>query len=273
MNAFKRYFLDERQMLLAIVFNALVIFLMYFPEIRLQHLPLYRALDFLDHFFVLIYLLEAVVRIRYMGVRKYFLNKWCLFDFVIVVLSIPGLLNYLGMVELPDTSIIQLLRLFRLARLVRFFRFVPNIRMIVAGLRRALRASVFVFLVLLFLNFILSLFACHFYGDIAPDYFGNPLISSYYIFQMFTVEGWNEIPVVIADAVKQKNLETATSLIVGARLFFIFVVLTGGIFGMSLANAIFVDEMTMDNNRKLEKKIDKMRQQMDRMEELLKEKG
>jgi len=41
-------------------------------------------------------------------------------------------------------------------------------------------------------------------------------------------------------------------------LYFIFVVLTGGIFGLSLVNSIFVDSMVSDNNDELEKKIDSL---------------
>jgi voltage-gated sodium channel len=43
----------------------------------------------------------------------------------------------------------------------------------------------------------------------------------------------------------------------------------GGIFGMSLANAIFVDEMTMDNNQKREKKIDALQQEIVKIRKLL----
>jgi len=256
-------------MLLAVVVNALIIFLLYFPEIREHAFNLYQTLDFIDHLYVLIFSLEAYFKIRHYGVKQYFADRWNVFDFVIVLVSLPGLIHYIGFTQVMDTSIFQLLRLFRLTRLVRFLKFIPNVKMIVAGLKRAMRASVFVLVVLVFLNFILALFACHFYGKLVPDYFGNPMISSYYIFQMFTVEGWNEIPIVVAKAAETSNPDGALFTIVGARIFFIFVVLIGGIFGMSLANAIFVDEMTMDNNRKLEKKIDKMQKQLKELKELL----
>jgi len=260
-------------MLLAVVGNAIVIFLIYFPEIREYYGNFYRTLDFLDHLYAIIFCAEAWFRIRHLGMKKYFSDGWNVFDFTIVILSLPGLLNYLGFPLLPDTSIFQLLRLFRLARLIRFLKFVPNIKMILAGLKRALRASLFVFLVLLLLNFVLALFACHFYGQLVPEYFGNPMISSYYIFQMFTVEGWNEIPIIIANAARKGDPAVAGAIILGARLFFIVVVLMGGIFGMSLANAVFVDEMTMDNNRKLEKKVDHLRQELKEIKALLKKKN
>jgi len=259
-------------MLLAVVGNAIVIFLIYFPEIKVQYTSFYRTLDFLDHLYAVIFCLEAWIRIRHYGIKQYFADRWNVFDFIIVILSLPGLLHYLGFPLLPDTSIFQLLRLFRLARLIRFLKFVPNIKMILAGLKRAIRASVFVFASLFLLNFIMALFACHFYGKLVPEYFGDPLISSYYIFQMFTVEGWNEIPIIIANAARKGDPVVAGGIILGARLFFIVVVFMGGILGMSLANAVFVDEMTMDNNRKLEKKIDNLRKELKEIKSLLKNK-
>jgi len=123
----------------------------------------------------------------------------------------------------------------------------------------------------MFLNFILALFTCHFYGELVPEYFGDPLISSYYIFQMFTVEGWNEIPAVVAEAATQAGLENATLIIGLARFYFILVVLIGGIFGMSLANAVFVDEMTMDNNKVLEEKIDGLEEKIGELTKLIKD--
>ncbi len=272
LSVLKKYFLDEQQMLLATVVNAAIIFLLYFPEIYENAFVFYQTLDFVDHLYVLIFAVEAIVKIKHYGFKRYCKNRWNFFDFLIVVVSLPGLFHYLGYSNVMDTSIFQLLRLFRLARLIRFLKFIPNVKMIMAGLKRAMRASVFVLVVLVFLNFILALFACHFYGELVPDYFGNPMISSYYIFQMFTVEGWNEIPIVIAEAAEKADPDNALFVIVCARIFFIFVVLTGGIFGMSLANAIFVDEMTMDNNRKLEAKVDQVQKQLAELKKMLEDK-
>ena len=166
-------------------------------------------------------------------------------------------------VHLPDASWLLLFRLLRLIRLVRFLSFVPHLTLIIKGLKRALRASVFVFILIFGLNFLLGIFTCHLYGSVAPEFFGNPLISCYSIFQMFTVEGWNEIPQVIAERLDSR-------LFAGlARFYFVFVVLIGGILGMSLANAVFVDEMTMDNNDELEEKIDNLQAEIQEIKALL----
>lgn len=266
---FQRFFLSERNMLLAILVNSVIIFLMYFPQIEHGDTGLYKWLEYLDHIFVVIFLIEAIVKIRSLGMKAYFSTKWNIFDFLIVIVSLPSLLTFVPFFVNHNFSFVKVLRLLRMIRLLRVVSFLPRMQSILAGLGRAIKASVFVIVALVFLNFLFALFTCHFYGDLVPEYFGDPLISSYYIFQMFTVEGWNEIPLQIAAAASEQNIPNATVIVGVARFYFILIVLTGGIFGMSLANAIFVDEMTIDNNIDLEKKIDVLMSKVDRLESSL----
>ena len=210
----KRFFLSERNIMIAILINAAVIFSLYFPEIKEHNL-----LVQIDHFFVVFFLIEVIIKLFVYKPKKYFANKWNWFDFIIVVISLPSL--FMAYLPLPDTSSLLLLRVFRLARLFRFMAFVPHLSMILSGLGRALRASVFVLIVLLFLDLILAILTCHFYQAIAPEYFGNPLISAYTVFQLFTVEGWNEVADVIA------NNTTGEYAIGFSRLFFVLIVLIG----------------------------------------------
>lgn len=255
----KRFFLSELNMTAAIIINSVIIFMLYFPEIREQ-----EFLIQIDHFFVAFFLIEALVKIFVLGPKDYFSSNWNWFDFILVIVSIPSL--FMAFLPLPDTSSLLLLRVFRLTRLFRLMQFVPHLSMILSGLGRALRASVFVLLVLLFLDLVLAILACHFYQESAPQYFGNPLISAYTIFQLFTVEGWNEV----ADAIVKNSTDEYTAAL--SRFFFVLIVLIGGIFGMSLANAVFVDEMTMDNNLELEGKIDDLTSEIVKIRELLENK-
>jgi voltage-gated sodium channel len=236
--------------------NAVVITMLYFPTLTINLL-----LEDLDLIFIILFIIEAVIKITVLKPKKYFSNAWDRFDFVIVLASLPALLVIVF--PLFDTSSLLLFRVFRLFKLFRFIQFVPHLPMILAGLGRALKSSIFVILVLLFLDLILALISCHLFREIAPQYFADPLISAYTIFQLFSVEGWNDV----ADAVA---LNISNDYLKGlARFFFVVVVLMGGIFGMSLANAIFVDEMTMDNNTKLEKKVDELQQEMVKIRKLL----
>ncbi|MEM9921394.1 MAG: ion transporter [Bacteroidota bacterium] len=266
---FKKFFLSDWNMNIAILVNAIVIFFLYFPQIKVHYPDFYHFLEYLDVFFILVFLIEAILKLQNEGFRNYFSSAWNQLDFWVVLFSLPSLLHFIPGFGVIHTSLFKVLRLIRLIRLVRFMHVIPNMDMILAGLGRAIRSSVFVLLVLFFMNFILAIFTCHFYGNLVPQYFGDPLISSYYIFQMFTIEGWNEIPAVIAEAAAEQDVPYAHMVIGMTRFYFILVVLLGGIFGMSLANAIFVDEMTMDNNRDLEKKITQLQGEIRELKDLL----
>jgi voltage-gated sodium channel len=265
----KHIFTSEKNMMIAILANAIVIFLLYFPQIEIGQPAFYKVLNIIDHLFIIVFLLEAIIKISVFKPKAYFSNNWNIFDFIIVVVSLPSFLNFLPLFSAVNTSSLKLLRLFRLTRLLRFLRFVPRMDSIVRGLGRALKASVFVLMALVFFNLLLALFTCHFYGKLVPEYFGDPLISSYYIFQMFTIEGWNEIPTVIAEAAEQQGLAHYSAIAGATRVYFIFVVLTGGIFGMSLANAVFVDEMTSDNTQLVEEKMDFLQEQVAEIKRML----
>ncbi|MEO1626284.1 MAG: ion transporter [Bacteroidota bacterium] len=265
----KAFFESERNMIIAILLNAIIIFLLYFPQIQTNHPQLFWWLEYIDLLFVLFFLIEAVVKLYYQKPSKYFKSGWNQLDFWVVVFSLPSLLHLIPGFGIVHTSLFKLLRLVRLFRLIQFLYIIPNMEMIMKGLFRALRASIFVLLVLVFFNFMLAIFTCHFYGELVPEYFGDPLIASYYIFQMFTIEGWNEIPKVVAEAAEAANMPYGHLIIGVSRFYFILVVLLGGIFGMSLANAIFVDEMTLDNNQELEKEIGKLQNQIAEIKELL----
>lgn len=92
---------------------------------------------------------------------------------------------------------------------------------------------------------------------IAPEYFGSPLDSLYSIFKIFTVEGWYEIPEVIAD----RYSEFKGWLV---RLYFILILFVGGIFDLSIVNSVFVEGMI--NNSDMDKKIDRILQRLEEIE-------
>ncbi len=256
----KRIFFSERAILLAIFANALVIFFLNFPSY--EHQPFLIGLD---HFFVLFFVAEAIVKIRAWSWKRYWAAWWNRFDFIVLVFSLPSLM--MGFLDIPDTSALLALRLFRMVRLLRFFRFVPRLPQLLEGLMRALKSSVFVIAVFSLITFLLSLFTCALFRDVAPEFFGNPVISAFSVFQLFTIEGWNEIPRLIAERWNDPMWAFF------ARLYFVFVVLSCGMFGMSFVTAIFVDEMTIDNNRELEQKIDELCSQIQRLERMLSDKS
>lgn len=212
----------------------------------------------LDHFFTIYFILEVIVKVHALGWKNYIKNPGNQFDFVLVVISMPSIFEMF--LTLPDMSYLLVFRLLRVLRILRFMRFIPNIKQMMAGIQRAFKASAFVFAALLIYNVLLAILSTYIFHAEDPYHFGDPFRSLYTIFQMFTLEGWHEIPQAI-----EANAEPGSWKVPFSRLFFLVVVMTGGIFGFSIVNAIFVDEMVMDNNNELEAKVDELNAKIDRL--------
>lgn len=222
-----------------------------------------RVWFWIDYACVIFFLVEAVIKMRRDGWPRYWSSAWNRFDFSVVLVSLPALLG--PFLDLSQFAFVLILRLGRLFRLFRILRFIPNLDHLVIGIRRALRASVGVFLALLLINLILAVMATLLFRDLDPEHFGNPISSGYSIFQVFTVEGWNEIAENLERRAAESSAVNPKLLIAGTRVFFVVAVLIGGILGLSLANAVFVDEMMMDNTEALERKVDTLTEEVRRL--------
>jgi len=262
MRRFVDWLVSDRLVMAVIVLNAsaLVLHEMADPGSTVE-----QWWFWIDYVCVVFFLVEALIKIRRDGWRVYWSSGWNRFDFTVVVVSLPALLG--PFFDVSQFAVVLILRLGRLFRLFRVLRFIPNLDHLVAGIRRALRASVGVFLALLLINLILAVMATLMFRDIDDKHFGNPIVSGYSVFQVFTVEGWNEIAENLAEKAENSEVASARAMVVGARIFFVVAVLVGGILGLSLANAVFVDEMMMDNTEILERKVDALTEEVRRLRE------
>ncbi len=248
----KRLLLDDKVILGVILLNAVVIFVQGFSPAGFHA----SWLEATDHLFTIIFLIEAAVKIREWSAKGYFNSPWNVFDFVLVVLALPSFLLWLSPLNLTHLDFLLVFRVLRVLKFFRFIRFVPNIGHIFDGVGRAARASVLLVSVFFIFNFIISMVACFLFRELSPEHFGNPLLSFYSIFKVFTVEGWFDIP----DAIVE---DTAPFITFFIRLFFIVVFFFGGVIGLSIVNSIFVDSMVADNNDALEAKVLELQRKID----------
>lgn len=254
-------FVSDLIVVFFIVSNAVAVFLSpVFPESNFW----YSVIERVDLFCVIYFIIEAILKINRDSWKNYIKSGWNRFDFFIVIFSIPVLFE--PFLDIHNFEIFLVLRLGRLFRLFRIMQFIPNLNHLTVGIVRALKASVAVLLAIIIINVIFALGGTIFFGDIVPEYFGNPFISVYSTFKVFTVEGWYEIPDLIAENTNSNFMAA------WARIYFISAVLIGGLLGLSLANAVFIDEMTADNNKLLEKKIDDLSNEIKALRSLIEEK-
>ena len=251
-----RWIVAEPVVLTVIAINAAALFLDAFPGI---HAAAGSWLYWVDYACLLFFILEAIIKVQRDGsFSVYWHDWWNAFDFTIVTLSLPLLLSPFFNGALAEFSIVLLLRMGRLFRFARLMRFVPDANRIFRDILRAVRVSVGIFLVLLILNLVLSMGATMIFGrpEIATEFFGDPFRSMYSLFKVFTIEGWYEIPETLAER------GASAGYILALRLYFTAAVLTGGLFGLSIANAVFVDAMVQDNTDELEKKVDALHEEL-----------
>lgn len=243
----KRLFLNDIFILWLILFNSAILFAGgYFPNANHKFLLLIA-----DNVITVLFVIELVVKLKELGFKSYFSSNWNRLDFILIVLAVPALLAFILNLNVIDFSFLLVFRIMRVFKAFRFFKFIPNIGKLFEGVQRALKTSVFIFLGFFIYIFIIGIFSYNLFQSTGSEYFSDPLVSLYSTFKIFTVEGWFDIPEEITS-----NFNKTSSFF--TYLYFIFVVLTGGIFGLSLVNSIFVDAMVSDNNDEVEKKIDEL---------------
>lgn len=235
-------------MLLIILVNTLIIFMGGFW-------PGNPYFEYADAAFTLFFAWEAAAKIKDEGWHGYWSDGWNRFDFIILLLALPSLVSPF-MPQTSTTGAVLALRSLRMLKAFRMLHFVPNITQLLNGLRLAFKASFIVMIAFFVFLVVFAILSCAIFGPIAPDLFGNPGISIFNIFRLFTGDGWSEIPDVIAQG-------HSGAWGTFARLFFSVLMFLGGIIGMSLVNSLFVDAAMSDNNdevldelKRLDAKID-----------------
>jgi len=247
-----KLFLNNKFILLLILLNALTIFLSGFG-FKPEQLFL---INIVDNCITILFITEMLVKMVVLKPKGYFKEGWNIFDFILIMISIPSLFLFLIKNSDIDLSFILVFRVLRVFKTFRFFKFIPKIDELLSGVQRALKASVFILIGFIVYIFVIGVLSFSLFKNISPEYFPDPLTSLYSIFKVFTVEGWFGIP-------EQMCVGLSQSISIFIHLYFVFILLTGGIFGLSLVNSIFVDAMVSDNNDSLEAKVDELNKKID----------
>ncbi|WBM73600.1 ion transporter [Saprospira grandis] len=268
---FSRLFLNDRNILALISLNAVIIFFQGFPDTGYEQLFTY-----LDDLLTVLFLTELLVKARHYGLQEYLRSHWNRFDLTLILLSLPSLLVHIipDLTDYVNVSFLMVLRVLRVFKFFRFIQFFPQVEHIFRSISEALKASFMVLVGFFVLVFIMAIISTFFFQEAAPNMFGNPLKAYYVIFQVFTVEGWNGV----TDAlVEEAQFSPVAEFF--TKAYFIFMLIMGGVFGLSIVNSIFVDAMVSDHDETeqqfedVEQELKKMHSKMDRLLALLEAKG
>ncbi len=164
-----------------IVFSALVIGVKTYP------LPdsLLKSVAVLDWAITVIFLVEIVI--RFLGEpdkKRFFRNGWNIFDTLIVVVSLVPIDN-------SDMALIG--RLVRIFRVLRMVSIIPELRMLLNSLMKALPQLGYVVLMMFIIFYIYAAIGSTFFASINKDLWGDIALSLLTLFRVMTFEDWTDV--------------------------------------------------------------------------------
>ncbi|PFG45445.1 voltage-gated sodium channel [Vibrio sp. ES.051] len=232
-----------------VIISSLIIL---FVQNLIDNVMLFQYIDLL----VLGYFsVEFLVKVGVLSWGTYIRDKACQFDLLLLLISILS-------IPFSDVDSVIYLRIFRLISVIRIFRVIPNGSQILRGLIRAIKSSKAVLALLFTMLCFFSLIGFILFSNSVPEYFSTPLSSLNTVFEIFTIENWGELP----DSIDKINKPGLHALV---NAFTIIVLVCGGFIAVSLANAVFVDELVSDNNDDLKKEVLQLRQENLEIKKLL----
>ncbi|KAA8495059.1 Sodium channel protein type 10 subunit alpha [Porphyridium purpureum] len=124
--------------------------------------------------FTWLFVLEMILKLLGLGVRQYFRDRWNLFDFVIVLLSLVTFV--LDVIALSisnfnspfDATVLRVFRVFRLLRVLRLTKRFKNLRLLVETLMLSLPSLVNVGSLMALVFYIYAVIGVQFFGTVQP---------------------------------------------------------------------------------------------------------
>tara|TARA_R110001583_G_scaffold66746_3_gene191479 strand:+ start:210 stop:944 length:735 start_codon:yes stop_codon:yes gene_type:complete len=138
----------------------------------------------LDHLITLIFLTE--ITIRFIGEehkRNFFKNPWNIFDTLIVTISL---------IPIDNTDMALVARLVRVFRVLRMVSIIPELRMLLNSLIKALPQLGYVLLLMFIIFYIYAAMGSTLFEEINPELWGDVTISLLTLFRVMTFEDWTD---------------------------------------------------------------------------------
>lgn len=139
----------------------------------------------LDLFITLFFLVEIVIRfVAEPNKRHFFKSGWNVFDTLVVVISL---------IPIDDSEMALLARLVRVFRVLRMISVIPELRILINSLIKALPQLGYVMLLMFIIFYIYAAVGSFLFQTINPDLWGNIAISMLTLFRVMTFEDWTDV--------------------------------------------------------------------------------
>ena len=143
------------------------------------------AIEWLDLFITLIFLFEITVRFVGEEVKKnFFKSGWNIFDSLVVFVSLIP-------IEGSEMAIVG--RLIRIFRVLRMISIIPELRLLLNSLVKALPQLGYVVLLMFIIFYIYAAIGSTIFAEINPVLWGDISISMLTLFRVMTFEDWTDV--------------------------------------------------------------------------------
>ena len=138
-----------------------------------------------DYLITIIFLIEILIRYTAeKSAKDFFSDGWNVFDSIIVAASL---------IPSGISESVLVLRLLRLLRLLRIISFVPELRMVVENLIKALKKSIYILMLIFLITYIYGVTGTQFFSSIEGAKFNTLGESLITLTQVATVSGWEDV--------------------------------------------------------------------------------
>ena len=140
---------------------------------------------YLDVFITVFFLIEILIRfIAEENKKDFFKSGWNVFDTLVVVISL---------IPVNESEMALLARLIRIFRVLRMVSIIPELRILINSLLKALPRLGYVVLLMFIIFYIYAAIGSYLFKDINPVLWGNIAISMLTLFRVMTFEDWTDI--------------------------------------------------------------------------------
>lgn len=140
---------------------------------------------YLDVFITVFFLIEILIRFTAEENKKaFFKSGWNVFDTLVVVISL---------IPVDESEMVLLARLIRIFRVLRMISIIPELRILINSLLKALPRLGYVVLLMFIIFYIYGAIGSYLFREINPVLWGNIAISMLTLFRVMTFEDWTDI--------------------------------------------------------------------------------
>jgi voltage-gated sodium channel len=199
---------------------------------------------------------------------RYFQNPWNIFDFAIIAICfLPGRPEYA-----------MVFRMARLLRAVRLLTALPRLQILVNALLRSIPSLGYVGILLLLHFYIYAVLGSFLFSENDPMRFGNLQRSMLTLFQVLTLEGWNDVlnTQMLGSAIgyseEWKNSALGKTAVseaqpVAAAAFFVSFIMLGTMIMLNLFTGVIIGSMQEAEDKGSGKTADEVEERIKDLED------